>query len=368
LYFDENNVAIKTDFVSKERSGDFKETFTNTLRTPKDTNHVKLQLWVKSNPERTSSYLLDDVKIKQLCPQVFNNNFELFENVNPQYQTISINEDSLEVHIKQGWRWNLVKTKPLLVNDNMLLNYTITVETQNVNSFHSEIVFSGSKVEDRYGSSNGEVIALTPGSEVFTELDVLKTSRYTIAARIKTYEEGALLKVKIGDIYKEFSLNRNETDFRWLYFSTNLTRGKTDLRIYSNRETDLDIVIVYSGNESVDDLFTSKETPAQLISYEKHDPTRYKIQVNATEPFMLAFAETYDPLWTAEVNGDKIGSIPLYSIINGFWINETGNLNITIEYEPQRWLYYGLVISLSTFLGSIGYLVWCWRKNQKSYD
>jgi hypothetical protein len=48
-------------------------------------------------------------------------------------------------------------------------------------------------------------------------------------------------------------------------------------------------------------------------------------------------------------------------VINGFWLNQTGLLEITIEYEPQRWFYYGLVISITTFIACIGYLAYNWR-------
>ena len=54
---------------------------------------------------------------------------------------------------------------------------------------------------------------------------------------------------------------------------------------------------------------------------------------------MLSFAEAYDPLWEARVCNDgklveKVRLIPLYSVINGFWINETGELEIIIRYAP----------------------------------
>jgi len=65
---------------------------------------------------------------------------------------------------------------------------------------------------------------------------------------------------------------------------------------------------------------------------------------------MLSFAESYDPLWVCYVNGEKIHSIPLYGVINGFYINQTGYLEITIEYEPQRWFNLGCIISLTTLL------------------
>jgi len=133
-----------------------------------------------------------------------------------------------------------------------------------------------------------------------------------------------------------------------------------NVRIYKYYESDLDVVWLYStqnSNETLEDIFTPKENPAEIISYQKINPTKYVVKVNATRPFMLSFAESYDPLWVAYVNGEKIQSIPLYGVINGFWINQTGLLEITIEYEPQRWFYYGLVVSLLTFTGCVLYLV-----------
>ena len=84
---------------------------------------------------------------------------------------------------------------------------------------------------------------------------------------------------------------------------------------------------------------------------------------------MLSFAEAYDPLWEARVykDGKRVGvvkSIPLYSVINGFWINETGNLEIVIRYKPQDWFETGLVISTTTFIGCIGYLFYDWRREK----
>jgi len=84
---------------------------------------------------------------------------------------------------------------------------------------------------------------------------------------------------------------------------------------------------------------------------------------------MLSFAEAYDPLWEARIykNGEKIEtfiSIPLYSVINGFWINETGNLKIVIIYTPKDCFEIGLMISATTFTGCIAYLFYDWRREK----
>jgi len=119
-----------------------------------------------------------------------------------------------------------------------------------------------------------------------------------------------------------------------------------------------------SKNGTLDDIFISRNTPARVTKYRKISPTQYIVEINATEPFILAFVNAYDPLWIAYVNGERIKSIPLYSVINGFWINQTGQLEITIEYEPQKWFYYGSVISVTTFLACLTYLTYNWTKNK----
>ena len=84
---------------------------------------------------------------------------------------------------------------------------------------------------------------------------------------------------------------------------------------------------------------------------------------------MLVFAEAYDPLWEARVykNGElveKVRSIPVYGVVNGFWINETGNLTVVIRYVPQDWFELGLKISATTFALCVFYLVWDWRRGR----
>ncbi|HEC89872.1 MAG TPA: hypothetical protein ENI44_04755, partial [Thermoplasmatales archaeon] len=160
-----------------------------------------------------------------------------------------------------------------------------------------------------------------------------------------------------------------------------------NVTIKESKPSYLDVIWIYSVNSSksnytVEDLFKVNESPANITSYEKINPTLWKVEINnATKPFMLSFAESYDPLWEARVyrndnnNNDgsgissnskgklveKVKSIPLYGVINGFWINETGNLSIEIRYTPQDWFEIGLVISGLTFIGCIGYLVYDWK-------
>ena len=281
----------------------------------------------------------------------------------------------------------------------------------------------------KYGqnASGGSVLTLSPGSQIYTDLDILKPANYTIALRANPCKSCDFLTVAIEDkdnknmidaetislreagnnnSSKNFSdqsignvnnaVNKvndyNSTELKWLYLNSGiyLGQGKYQIRIYSNSNSivDLDSVAVYSnrnnassslvpvasnGSETLDKIFDldTESPPAYLEEYTKINPTKYEVKIkNATRPYMMSLVETYDPLWVASYeidntgtekkendnntdptvvsNGVKIPSIPLYSIINGFYINKTGDYSLTLEYQPQQWFMQGAVISIVT--------------------
>ncbi|ASJ16061.1 hypothetical protein A3L04_02680 [Thermococcus chitonophagus] len=134
----------------------------------------------------------------------------------------------------------------------------------------------------------------------------------------------------------------------------------------------LDVVWLYSVNtpkETLEDLFIVNGIPATVKNYTRINPTLWRVKVYATKPFFLTFAEAYDPLWEARVYKDgklveKVKPVPVYGVINGFWINQTGNLTIILRYIPQDWFERGLVISATTFIFSILYIFYDWRRER----
>lgn len=135
----------------------------------------------------------------------------------------------------------------------------------------------------------------------------------------------------------------------------------------------LDTVVLYnveSHNKTIDQLFkATEEKLVSFISYYELNPAVWKVEVNVTAPFIILFAESYNSLWEARVykNGtlvEKVSSILLYGVINGFWINETGNLTIIIRYKPQDWFELGLKISGTTLTLCVVYLFYDWRREK----
>jgi len=234
--------------------------------------------------------------------------------------------------------------------------------------FENGCLLGTPKIINNPDLSNGEALEFNADGKAWQSVDIIKEGYYRIGARLEEKFE-----IKIGDYI--FDVHSPSLDLKYTppFY---LRKGKYYLQILpKGYKPILDTVYLYSVNDknseaTLEDIFKTKDFPAEVKNYKKINPTLWKVKVNAKRPFMLSFAEAYDPLWEARIykNGEKIEkvkSIPLYSVINGFWIDQTGDLEIVIRYKPQDWFEIGLVISALTFIGCIGYLFYDWRKNRK---
>ena len=81
------------------------------------------------------------------------------------------------------------------------------------------------------------------------------------------------------------------------------------------------------------------------VSYKKVNPTKYIVRVtNLNEPAILVFSQNFDVLW--KLDGQQ--ALPIYSLLNGFRIDKNGEY--LVEFEAQKFVYYGLIISGLTIL------------------
>jgi hypothetical protein len=403
LYFDSKQQEIKRSdqYILDGKDGTFEDSFSSALLPPKGAKYLKYQILTRSANQIASYYILDNVNLEEtIIPNnIEDNNIGNLGRDGDQKELIAKKVDSFERKVKDNSTISIMQTNPTPVREDHTYNYTVTLETKNASSYSANAVFrTSSDVTQnpaKYGNnaSNGDVLALSPGSKIHATLDIIKPSNYTIALRAKTCESCTFLKVDMNadNNYTSkdtvdsiqtgnISLRNNNSELKWLYSNTTyaLEKGTYELKIYSDSQTDLDSVLIYpvdnnnsssyannkNHNRSLEDLFTlgkNSLSPAQISEYKKINPTKHIINIkNATRPYMLAFAESYDPLWTAYTdtsnytnNQDnnknynfKTNSIPLYGLINGFYVNKTGNYSLIIEYEPQKLFSQGLIISV----------------------
>jgi hypothetical protein len=250
--------------------------------------------------------------------------------------------------------------------DNLMKNKTA------VYIYEAETDLYGDNVEinNKFGwaASNGGVVKLTRNGRMWQEFGVAKEGYYRFGIRAK-----GMLNVTVDNT--TFQLVSKNLSFS---YSKPIYLEKKSHKIEFKSGTDvpayLDVIWAYSVNsnemnKTVEDLFRAGYTTASISSFEKVSPTLWKIKVNSSQPFMLSFAESYDPLWKARVykNGkevETVHSIPLYSVLNGYSIEETGNLDIELVYEPQELFNIGIIISGATILFSLIYLLCEWRRSR----
>ena len=98
---------------------------------------------------------------------------------------------------------------------------------------------------------------------------------------------------------------------------------------------------------------------APKVTFKQVSPEKYEVRVQkATEPFVLVFGEAYDPLWVARVPGGKsVDPVRLYSTITGFPVSLKGDIKMTVDYLPQKWFSWGLVVSLAVLALCLAYLI-----------
>jgi hypothetical protein len=121
----------------------------------------------------------------------------------------------------------------------------------------------------------------------------------------------------------------------------------------------------------------NKLSTPEIVTFDKINATRYKVSVKgAKEPFLLVFSELHDSGWKVYFRDgisaerrDKIWETwdqPYLSddnhfLVNGYanswWIDQTGDFEMILDFFPQRFLYVGYLVSgVSCFLG-LFYLV-----------
>ncbi|MGC8895815.1 MAG: glycosyltransferase [Candidatus Bathyarchaeia archaeon] len=187
-----------------------------------------------------------------------------------------------------------------------------------------------------------------------TTLSILRDGNYRCFIRVNSTSENGKIYLKLGEKTSEISLSNSSNKYEWFDAGTfRLNAGEQRLSIGTIGKVGIGQILLYSLSENenlnLSELFTCK-TNAPAVEYEKVNPCTYKVRVNASEPFLLVLSESYNPLWKALVGDEEISPVPIYSIVNGFFVNKTGNLTMTIQFTGQTYVDVGLKIALTSLI------------------
>ena len=104
---------------------------------------------------------------------------------------------------------------------------------------------------------------------------------------------------------------------------------------------------------------------ANVTSYQQTSEVELRITAEASSRFVLILTEPYDRLWRAYVGNSEIKPTPIYGLVNGFMVNQTGTVNIKIYYTLQNYLYLGLGISAASLSFLFVAMALIWRKRKR---
>jgi len=207
-----------------------------------------------------------------------------------------------------------------------------------------------------------EVLAIAPPPS--TELFIPREGYYSFMARVIWEANSTIPYLKIDDeiVYLQPLNNSGEEGILWLKSKPILLNpGNHTLKIFllnPLEKMNLDQIFLYSvrdGEEdiTIHDLFRVKSKVFPL-KYEKISPCEYRVNLESDDsPFLLVFSESYHPLWRAYLANGEISPIQLYALVNGFYINSTGKISVTIYFMGQTYVNIGLRISAITLIAVI---------------
>jgi hypothetical protein len=89
--------------------------------------------------------------------------------------------------------------------------------------------------------------------------------------------------------------------------------------------------------ELADQTLQTRSNPGPVIGISAQSATRIQASTtNQQKGTVLLFEQSWDPGWSATVNGRPIGRAKDFDAVNGWVIDDTGRLQIELQYTPQR--------------------------------
>lgn len=201
--------------------------------------------------------------------------------------------------------------------------------------------------------SGGRGLELDSGTPISTTVSLVAGGDYSLWVRASLPVSSAPITATLGNEELVLESGFLGEELIWLTEPTpSLPKGELTVTLQSAGPAVVDVVLLDSGepSESPGALLTSDSVPPS-VTYQRIDPTRYRVLVQTERPFTLALAETYDPLWEAYGADFRVSSIPLYGVINGFTLDRTGTYEVTVEFQAQQGARLGAILSATVGIG-----------------
>ncbi len=191
--------------------------------------------------------------------------------------------------------------------------------------------------------------------------------------RFKVPEDGRyMLATRLGTIEKQ--------NFSWTQSEKNLTKGSFEypyenksgfevlnvvalipIKDFEAAHKQADVFVKHFGVVSEKGVVSQNWKEVNLSS---EGTLKYKLE-NNQEGYWIIFSQNYHPLWNFKKGIEYFGSVPVYSMLNGFYVEpDWGDLHI--EFRGQEYFRWGLWVTTITVLSlSIVFLFLLEKDNER---
>ena len=167
--------------------------------------------------------------------------------------------------------------------------------------------------------------------------------------------DGVSLSVPAHDLSKSFGSRRLVTE-------KYLPAGEHAISITPKN---VDSGFILSGLDFTvqpDPLFSGPESETNpTVTFNQVSPTEIKVSVRqASRPFLLKLAQAYNPFWKISIDGvgadqPPVPHLELDGYANGWYLDRTGDYDLTLKYSLQDYFRGAIIISLAISLFAIIY-------------
>lgn len=213
----------------------------------------------------------------------------------------------------------------------------------------------------------GRAVEMNPLSSLSADVEVLNTGvPYRMAIRASATKPSSVLGVSVDGMRYVVPLS-STGGMQWYYTPPLNLSERASISLRATEGVVVDTVALFSmkgQNDTLDDVF-APEPEYTHLTFERIDPTAYRVHVSTPRPFILVQGESFEPNWAAFIGGREIHSRIFYSFLNGYYIDEVGNYTFMLTYKPQTFVPYGALVSFITGVFCIFLLVVDFRRGRR---
>ncbi|OGC57041.1 hypothetical protein A3H26_03430 [candidate division WWE3 bacterium RIFCSPLOWO2_12_FULL_36_10] len=346
-FSDHNNVTIDGKEISyTSKPGDFKY-YWDTIRSDRfSTKKIKaIHIKFDSNIDKSliphfkvSSYLNDDrVDIKFIYPDE-NGDVDNIVKIPAEATEADFSMWTLSATGK-GYDYKLEGFEVLDISDNVK-PLTLSFKTKNY-----------------CGSSECVLLARTLNNKRGGDIQFNVDEKY-FGVNTKLAEESDVSKESVESVYKWANLGSFRSSKSALSINLLNINGFNSVNAFAlltkNEYEDL-------INENANDENLSESSGSTTIKAEKVNPAKYKLQIDTdNKPFVLGFSKPFSKNWLANGKESKL----INGFINGWELKDSDKNGVTVEYKPEKFFHIGLVISVSTTVLLLFWLIYSFRKDK----